>query len=110
MKLTNHTLEELNTAVKTLIEFNKIFGSPHKNTELCFGITTAGQSIKIDFFIDYYEHQNNQNAWQGVVVVRDNTFRKLISEVQDIIEQYNDIEGYDSEDDYNWANDNKNNW
>lgn len=104
MKLTNHTLEELNTTVKTLIGFNKIFGSPHKNTELCFGITIAGQSIKIDFFIDYYEHQNNQDVWQSIVVVRENTFRKLISEVQDVIEQYNDIEGYDCEDDYNWAN------
>jgi hypothetical protein len=109
MKLTNHTLEELNTTVKTIIEFNKIFGSPHKNTELCFGITTAGLSIKIDFFINYYEFQNNQDVWQSIVVVRDNTFRKFISEVQDVIEQYNDIEGYDSEDDYNWEND-KQDW
>ena len=110
MKLTNHTMEELNAAVKTLIEFNKIFGSPHKNTELGFGITTAGQSIKIDFFIDYYEHQNNQDVWQSLVVVRGNEFRDLIRHVQDVIEQYNDIEGYDSEEDYNWVNDNKNNW
>jgi hypothetical protein len=110
MKLTNHTLEELNAAVKTLIEFNKIFGSPHKNTELCFGITTAGQSIKIDFFIDYYEHQNNQDVWESLVVVRGNEFRDLIRHVQDVIEQYNNIEGYDSEEDYNYINDRKNNW
>jgi hypothetical protein len=109
MKLTNHTIEELNTMVKTLIEFNKIFGSPHKNTELCFGITTAGLSIKIDFFIDYYEHQNNQDVWQSIVVVRDNTLRKLIRHVQDVIEQYNEIEGYDSEEDYNYIND-KTDW
>ncbi len=110
MKLINHDAEQVSIVIRTLIQFNKIFGDVKSFTNLCYSINECENVFELNFYIDYYEDQNNQNIWQTITILKDDTFRKLVKEIQDVIYQFNDIQGYEDEDDYNFINNDKSEW
>ena len=110
MKLTHFTKEQLATSIDTLIEFNRIFGDKPAYTDLGYQITEREHKFEIGFFVDYYEDQCNSEEWQTITILKEDTLRKLVKEIQDVIYQFNDIQGYEDEDDYNYINNDKSEW
>jgi hypothetical protein len=110
MKLTNFTNEQLATSIDTLIEFNRIFGDKPSHTDLGYTINEYDNKYNILFFVDYYEDQNNGEEWQTVTILKDETFRKLVKDVQDVIYAYNDVTGFEDEEEYNFHNNDKSEW
>ena len=110
MKLTHFNVEQLATSIDTLIEFNRIFGDKPSCTDLGYQITEREHKFEIGFFVDYYEDQNNSEEWQTVTILKDETFRKLVKDVQDVIYAYNDVTGFEDEEEYNFHNNDKSEW
>jgi hypothetical protein len=110
MKLTNFTQDQVAMAINTLIEQNRIFGDKPVYTSLDYQITERENKFEIGFFIDYYEDQCNSEEWQKVTILKDETFRKLVKEVQDVIYAYNDVQGFEDEEEYNYHNNDKSEW
>jgi hypothetical protein len=110
MKLTNYTKEQIAQTIEALIEHNNIFGDKRPYTTLGYSITDLTNKIIIDFYIDYYEGHDNLDEWQTLTILKDDTFRKLVKEIQDVIYQFNDITGFEDEDDYNYINNDKSEW
>jgi hypothetical protein len=110
MKLTNFSTALLNQTIKTLIEFNRIFGDKPTFTEINWCIDEYKNKFEIGFFIDYYEDQCNSDEWQTVTILKDETFRKLVKDVQDVIYAYNDVQGFEDEEEYNFHNNDKSEW
>lgn len=110
MKLTHFTELQVAMAINTLIEQNRIFGDKPAYTSLGYGITECNNKFEIRFYIDYYENQDNQELWQTVTILKDETFRKLVKDVQDVIYAYNDVQGFEDEEEYNFHNNDKSEW
>jgi hypothetical protein len=110
MKLTNYFIEQIGQTIEALIEQNNIFGDKQPYTTLGYGITEYDNKFEIRFYIDYYENQDNQELWQKVTILKDETFRKLVKDVQDVIYAYNDVQGFEDEEDYNYHNNDKSEW
>jgi hypothetical protein len=110
MKLTNYTKEQIAQTIETLIEHNNIFGDKRPYTTLGYGITEYANKFEIGFYVDYYEGHDNLDEWQKLTILKDDTFRKLVKEVQDVIYHFNDITGFEDEDEYNFINNDKSEW
>jgi hypothetical protein len=110
MKLTHFTQDQVAMAINTLIEQNRIFGDKPAYTSLGYTINEYDNKYNILFFVDYYEDQNNSEEWQTVTILKDETFRKLVKDVQDVIYAYNDVTGFEDEEEYNFHNNDKSEW
>jgi len=110
MKLTHYTSQQVAQTIETLIQHNVIFGDKQPYTSLGYGINEFEKLFEIRFYVDYYENQDNQEFWQTVTILKDETFRKFVKEIEDVIYEFNEIKGFEDEDDYNFINDDKSEW